>query len=139
AECLRRPLRLVGQGRTSQSLPWNRCCQAVIGTTTRNANTPIESRLMTTAGRTLRISSPSVGSRLTSQISLRDGVIKDVLCVQACPFGQLATGFVKIFQGRCRCRQPLISNFAMIGPVGGQIVPNGVGCGFDYQQTLGVV
>jgi hypothetical protein len=47
----------------------------VIGATSLIGNRPTASELMTTAGRVLRISEPSVGSRLTSQISPRRGLL----------------------------------------------------------------
>jgi hypothetical protein len=46
----------------------------VIGTTSRKGSRPTESRLITTAGRTFRISCPTAGSKSISQISPRFGV-----------------------------------------------------------------
>src|SRR6185437_12785722 len=59
---------------TNQGNATYRSCQSVTGTTIRSGSFPMLSMLMTTAGRILRISPPTEGSKLTSQISPRLGV-----------------------------------------------------------------
>src|SRR5438105_10180993 len=86
--------------RTSQPQSRKRSCQLVSGTTTRSARTPRASRLIITAGRTFRISSPTLGSRLTSQTSplagIGGGVIEEVLRVETCPLGQFSARLIEI-------------------------------------------
>ena len=59
--------------RTCQMLGANAGFQSVIGTTSLIGSRPTASELMTTAGRVLRISAPTVGSKLTFQTSPRLG------------------------------------------------------------------
>ncbi len=58
--------------------------QSVIGAISLIGSFPTESELMTTAGRTFLISAPTVGSKLTNQISPRFGssglIVNDVTC-----------------------------------------------------------
>ena len=74
AETFVRPLIGSGSIRTCQILDVKDSFQSVMGATNLMGKRPTTSELITTAGRVLRISVPTVGSKLTRQISLRCGV-----------------------------------------------------------------
>src|SRR5262245_38099716 len=73
-ESLLRPLLPSAGMRTNQGKLAYCGFQSVSGTTIRNGSRPIESRLITRAGRTFWISAPTDGSKSTSQTSPRLGV-----------------------------------------------------------------
>jgi len=74
AETLVRPLARSGSIRTCQILGAKYSFQSVMGATNLIGRRPAASEPTTTAGRVFWISAPTVGSKLTSQISPRRGV-----------------------------------------------------------------
>src|SRR5882724_11694681 len=73
AETLVRPLVVSGSIRTCQMLGAKYSLQSVSGATNLMGRRPTASELTTTAGRVFWISVPTVGSKLTSQMSPRRG------------------------------------------------------------------
>jgi hypothetical protein len=69
AEVFVNPLSTSASTQTCQGLSSKCCFQSVRGAISLSGNFPIESTLITTTGRVLRISDPIVGFKLTNQIS----------------------------------------------------------------------
>ena len=84
AESLFNLLILLGSILTCQKFDEKYVFQSVIGAISLIGSFPTQSELMTTAGRTFLISAPTVGSKLTNQISPRFGrsglIVNDVTC-----------------------------------------------------------
>lgn len=75
AEVFERPLSESGSIRICQKFLANASSQLVIGTINLTGNFPTASELTTTAGLVFLISEPTVGSKLTRQISPRLGLV----------------------------------------------------------------
>ena len=84
AEALFNPFILLGSILTCQKFGEKYVFQSVMGAISLIGSFPTQSELMTTAGRTFLISAPTVGSKLTNQISPRFGIsgliVNDVTC-----------------------------------------------------------
>src|SRR5262245_36852915 len=105
---------------------------------TRKAKTPRASRLTTTTGRTFRISSATVGSRLTSHTSPRAIVIDEVLRVEGRPLGQFGARLVEVFCGQRSGSQAALLLFLPLRPLVGQVIPHEPRRRLDHRQPLGV-
>src|SRR5205085_4694979 len=89
---------------TNQGNAPKAACQSVRGTTIRNGRRPTVSTLITTAGRSLRISAPTEGSKRTTQISplwCRRAFPMKVFLLKGLEIRKLWIGSVHLFcQGR---------------------------------------
>src|SRR5262249_4178379 len=89
-----------------------------------------------TAGRVFRISSPTVGSRLTSQTSPRHIIIQKILPLEAGPLGQRSARLVTSAQSKGSLPHPPVFFLPGIVGVAEKFFTDQPACGFDDREPI---